>query len=106
MKMFNRKKGAIGFGDIAGIALAVGLGLLVMAAIAIAVAAFQTSATASNYTQAVSVLGNTSSFFVNFATQLPTIGTVLGVMLLVGVVLAAIGGGVMLYSNVRGRRGE
>lgn len=89
----------VSFGDISGIAMSVGFGLLIMAAIVIAISAFKSSATTGNYTVASTILGNTETFFTNFTGQLGTVGTISGIMLLVGVVIVGFGYG---YSKYKG----
>lgn len=87
------------FEDILGIGVSVGVAVFVIGAIVIGLAAFQASQTdnASNPNDAYSIIGNGLVFFGNLFTQLGTVGTIAGVMLILGVVLASLGG--LLYGG-------
>ena len=94
------KKGMISMGDIPTMALSAGLAVMIMAVLAIVLAAFGSSTTDGNATE---VIANGQSFLTNFTAQLGTVGTIFGVMLLLGAVLVGIGGGIYGYQRFKNR---
>ncbi len=69
------------------IAIAIGIGLLVIAGLVIATAAFRDTQTAGSV--ASNVLNETVNMYDNLSEQLPTVGTILGVAILIGVIVGS-----------------
>ena len=67
-------------------------------AIMVGLGAFKTSMTASS--AEANAVGNVITFGGNFAAQLPTVGTVLGALVIVAVILAVFAGGYIAYKKV------
>lgn len=81
-----------------GPALGIGIGVMVVSSLAIVLSAFKS---ATNDTAAVTTIDNGANFLTNLTAQFPTIGTVAGVLILFGLVVAAFGGGYYLYGKAR-----
>jgi len=94
-----------------GVGMGLGVGVVMLAVIAIVNAAFQdtqvTGVAGCNTTNttgcgvAFNITGNGQTFLSNFTGQFGTIGTVAGVLLLFGLVIASGLGGYYLYNKVR-----
>lgn len=81
-----KKKGqAITFNNAPTLVLLVVVAILITAAGAVGVQSFQDSQTAGSY--AANISGDGLSSLDNFSTQLPTVGTMLGVGLILAVVI-------------------
>lgn len=93
--MFRNKKGLSAGGWMsAGIGIAGGI--MIIAVLAIVLGAFKAATTDPNATL---IIGNGQTFLANLSDQLPTVGTVAGVLLLLGLVVA---GGMFGYSKMKG----
>lgn len=85
--MFNKKKGALTLDAGPNLVLMLGLMVLITAAVGLSVQAFQTSQTLNSASYNITGFGLTG--LLNFSIQMPTIGTILGVALIIGIVVAA-----------------
>ncbi len=100
MKLMKNKKGqAMNVGTVAAIGIGLATAAIVFAVYSIVLAAFNSSTSDAN---ATAIITNGQNFMVNLTTQFGTIGTVGGVLLLLGLVLGTIGGGYMMYQRYRG----
>lgn len=88
MKM--NKKGAVNMGDAPALVLSLGLMVLIGAAVALAVQSFGNTLTTDTAAYNVSKFGLQG--LQQFSAQIPTIGVILGVALIIGIVLAAFAG--------------
>lgn len=90
------KKGQVSLGNAPQVILLLGLMVMIASATALAVNSFQTSTATGGY--AYNISGQGLSGLDNFSEQIPTIGTVIGVALIIGVVVGAFA----LFSRGRG----
>lgn len=98
--LFRARKGqAVSAGTILTIGLSLGVAVMVFATFAIMLAAFNSSTTDGN---ASTIIGNGMTFLVNLTGQLGTIGTIAGVLLLLGLVVGTLFGGAILINRFRG----
>ena len=81
-----------------GIGMGLGVGVILLGVLAIVLAAFNDATTDGN---ATAIIGNGQTFLNNFTTQFGTIGTVAGVLLLFGLVIASGLGGYYMYNKYR-----
>lgn len=81
-----------------GVGMAVGVGVILLGVLAIVLSAFKDATTDAN---ATSVINSGLTFLENFSSQFGTIGTIAGVLLLFGLVVASGLGGYYLYQRVR-----
>ncbi len=91
-------------GSIAAIGIGLAGAVIIFAVYSIVLAALKTSQNGGNASivnNATTIITNNQNFLVNLTNQFGTIGTVGGVLLLLGLVLGTIGGGYMLYQNYR-----
>jgi hypothetical protein len=95
MKMLKGKKGLTPVVWI-GVAIGIAFGVIMIAVTSLVLAALATSNNNTNFT---TVVANGQSFLVNMTGQLGTVGTVAGVLLLVGLLVASGIGGFMLYNK-------
>ena len=81
--------------------LAIVMGLLIFGfvggAVLIGLEAFETSLTAGSVARMT--INNITTFALNFAVQLPIVGTVLGALLIVAVIIVVMAGGYMAYER-------
>jgi len=78
--------------------LGIAFGIILIAVVAIVLAAFNNSTDDAN---ATAIINNGQTFLVNLTAQLGTVGTVAGVLLLLGLVVASGIGGYMVYNKAR-----
>lgn len=83
----DKKGQAVTLGNAPQLVLVLGLAVMIAAATALAVNSFRDSTTANGYAYNVSQQGLVG--LDNFSDQIPTIGTVIGVALIIGVVVGA-----------------
>lgn len=83
----NKKGQAVTLGGAPQIVLLLGLTVMIAAATALAVSSFRDSTTASGYAYNISDFGLQG--LNNFSIQVPTIGTIIGVALIIVVVVGA-----------------
>lgn len=81
-----------------GIGMGLGVGVILLGVLAIVLAAFSDATTDANATV---IIGNGQTFLSNFTGQFGTIGTVAGVLLLFGLVIASGLGGYYMYNRMR-----
>ncbi len=87
-KLKTNKRGQVGSGQVA-IAIALGIGLLVIGGLTVATQEFRDTLNATTQPVEFGVLNNTLNMYDNLATQLPTVGTILGVAILIGVIVGS-----------------
>ena len=90
IKMKQMSKKGITLGDAPVMALSFGLVILITAAIGLAVQSFQSTLTLGSVAHNVS--GQGLNGLLNFSIQMPTIGTILGISLIIGLVVMAFSG--------------
>jgi len=95
----SKKGQAVNTNTIMTIGLSLGLAVMIFATFAIMLAAFNDSTTDGN---ATIIIGNGMTFLVNLTGQLGTIGTIAGVLLLLGLVVGSLFGGAILLNRARG----
>jgi len=83
----NKKGQAVTLGNTPQIVLLLGLAVMIAGATALAVQAFQDSVTAGSF--AANITGRGLTALDNFSIQLPTVGTIIGVALIIVVVVGA-----------------
>ena len=93
----KNKKG-VTIGEAPSVILAFGLMILIAGAVAIALNSFKGTTTTNSY--AYNITGQGESGLKNFSDQLPTIGTIIGVSLIIVVVVGA-----FAYVSIRGQGG-
>lgn len=80
------------------VGVGIAFGIIILAVVAIVLAAFKGSTSDAN---ATAIITNGQTFLVNLTSQLGTVGTVGGVLLLLGLITMAGIGGYMAYQQVR-----
>jgi len=104
-QLFNKRMGKRGFFD-TGLVFRAVLGtasiVIALAAIALALAQLRTASSDANFTQTI---GNGQQMGTNLSAQLPTVGTMIGVAILIAVIFGALLGGMYLANRGKGGGG-
>ena len=88
MKLFKQKKGqAFQIADLPALGIAIGVGILTLSFVALILQNVRAGQTLNNADYNVSTDGLTT--ITNTSTNLPTVGTVIGAVIIIGTLLAA-----------------
>lgn len=88
--MKSHKKGQMSLNDFRTQGMTIGIGVLVLAMLVLVIAQTVDSpslGTDTNLTNQHAILGNGSAGLLNLVTQMPLIGTIIGLAVLIGVVI-------------------